>query len=178
MIKLKQREKIILIFTVALITVYVVVYGVIKPLRNNGQDMTNQIRVTQERLRKSMHMIEKVKTLDNDYQKLVEVFGKASSEAAEASAMVARLESVARETNIHITNMQPQRAVNQGALTAFPVDLSIDGSWPDITKFLYEVQAAPDLFNIDEMNLEKYSDTASSLRGHIVLSRLRIASSN
>ncbi len=178
MIKLKQREKIIFILTIALITIYVVVYWAIKPVRENGQDMTDQIKVAQERLRKSMHMIENTKRLDNDYQKLVEVFGKASSEAAEASAMVARLETVARETNIHITNMQPQRAVNQGALMAFPVDLSIDGSWPDITKFLYEVQAASDLFNIEEMNLEKYSDTASSLRGHIVLSRLRIASSN
>lgn len=171
---LNRREKIILWLTIGVITVGMSVQLIVKPLRENSENVADQIEAAQKRLSKSKKLIEEANALQNDYQKLVDILGKASSEGVENSAMVAKLEEAAKAANVHISNMQPRRAVKRDPFLVISVDLTIDGTWSSVTRFLYDVQAQPNLFNIDEMNLEKFSDTASTLRGRLLISRFRV----
>jgi hypothetical protein len=172
--KLNPREKAILSLTLAVITAAGVMQLIIKPLRENSEDINGQIEATQKRLQKSLSLIQEADVRQNDYQKLADIFGKSSSEGVEASMIVAALEAAAKEAHVHIGNMQPQRALNKGSFSVFSVDLIVDGSWASITKFIYNVQVKPVFLNIEEMNIVKSSDTSSDLRARLLLSRLRV----
>jgi Tfp pilus assembly protein PilO len=172
--KLNRREKLILVFTVILLLVYTVFQFMIKPMREGGNDITDRIQMAQHRLSKQQEIIHRQKAIEKEYKGLVDFLGAASSEGAEATAIVAKLEAAARESKVHIANMQPQRAVTKDILRVFPVELIVEGDWPSVVKFIYTVQNKSNLFNIDELNLEKYSDASSSLRGRLLLSRTKV----
>lgn len=176
--KLNQRELIILALTVLMILAYGVFQFVIKPIQEGSEDIDSRITVAERKLAKNMAVINQAPALEAEYERLINYLGKASSEGAEASAMVARLEAAAREAGVHIANMQPQRAISKDILRIFPMELIIEGKWAKVVRFIYLVQAKPNLFNIDELNLEKYSDTASDLRGRLLLSRVKVAAGN
>jgi Tfp pilus assembly protein PilO len=100
--------------------------------------------------------------------------GKSASKGAEFSQIISKLEALAKEANIHMANVQPQQALTKGVVRIFPVEIDIDGSWPAMARFLYLVQAPPNSFNVEELNLERFSEAVTNLRGRIVLSRARI----
>ena len=175
MVKLNEREKTIFIVCVVLIAAFGVFQLVLKPLKDAKENAADRIRVDERKLKKNLEIIKHSQSTEKQYQKLIEVMGTAGTEGAEVSTMVSRLEAAAKEADIHIANMQPQHSVvKQDIVRVFPVELVIDGQWAAITKFLYLVQSPPDLLNIEELNLEKYSDATAALRGRIVLSRVRV----
>ena len=106
------------------------------------------------------------------YQNLVDLIGVVDSEEAQMPTIVSKIEAAARESNIHIANIQPQKSITQKEARFLAVELEIDGQWLDIVQFLYLLQQQPNFYFINELNLEKYSDTTNSLRGRIVISRM------
>ncbi len=172
--KLSKRETIILIICLALAAVFAVWQLVIKPMQEGGANIDDRLRLNKARLVKAQKMAAMQSQVERRYWHLVELIGLAGSEGVEMSAIVAKIESAAREANIHIANMQPQRAVSQKGRVFFPVELQVDGQWANIVQFLYSLQQQPNFYFINECNLEKYSETANSLRGRMVLSRMRL----
>ena len=105
-------------------------------------------------------------------QRLIDLIGVSDSDESQMTTIVSRIESAARDGNIHIANIQPQKSVVQKQVKFLGVELEIDGQWLDIVHFLYILQQEPNFYFINELNLEKYSDMTNSLRGRIVISRM------
>ena len=94
------------------------------------------------------------------------------SEDAQVPSIISKIEAAARQSNIHIANIQPQRTVTQKEARFLAVELEIDGQWLDIVQFLYLLQEQPNFYFINDLNLEKYSDSTDSLRGRVIISRM------
>ena len=171
---LNRRELVILYVCAAVIGVYGIFMLAVRPLIERGEAIGGQIEAAERRLAKNVQTAQQAADVDAEYQRLVSILGTEGSEGAEGSSMVSKLEAAARQADVQIANMQPQRTVSKEILKAFPVEIVIDGKWPNIVKFLYLVQSDPNLFNVDRLSLEKYSDTTASLRGNFVLSRTRV----
>ena len=174
--KLNTRETVILVITLTLILAAGVYQFVIKPMHEGAVDINDRLRLDRDQLIKAQKMVAQQKSVEARYQHLVGLIGMADSEEAQMPSIVSRIEGSARESNIHIANIQPQRSVNQKEAKFLTVELEIDGQWLDIVQFLYLLQKQPNFFFINELNLEKYSGTINSLRGRIVISRMCIVS--
>jgi len=174
--KLSRRETIILMVTLGMAVVFIVFQSVIKPMSESAVDIDDQIRLTQDHLIKARMMTTVKPQMEARYRHWLEVVGTKASEGSQMTVMVSKIESAARQTGVHISNILPQKAVSEKEVQFFPVELQIDGAWLDIVRLLYLLQQQPNFYFIDELNLEKYSDTANSLRGRVVLSCLRLVS--
>jgi Tfp pilus assembly protein PilO len=128
--------------------------------------------VDHARLIKARQMVAQKALVGSRYQNLADLIGGQDSEDAQMPAIISKIETAARETNIHIANIQPQKSFTQKEASFLAVELEIDGQWLDIVQFFNLLQKQPNFYFIDELNLEKYSDTTSSLRGRIVVSRM------
>jgi Tfp pilus assembly protein PilO len=171
---LSKREKIILVVCLSVSAVFAVLQWVVKPLQESGSSVEDRLRVTQSKLDRALAMAANEEVVKQRYQQLKSIIGIASSEGAEMSSMVSTVEAAARQANVHIANMQPQRVIVKEGVLFFPVEIQVDGQWDKIAQFLYIVQQKPNFYFVDQVNLEKYSDTTGSLRGRIVVSRLRL----
>ncbi len=174
MVTLSRREKIFSVFCVGLLGVYALVWGVILPARNRTSAMENRIDAARQRLQKVTGIIGREKELDALYQVIASRIRVATSDGEETSQMMDSLEFAANTAAIHIVNIQPRSASDKGYYRVYFVEVVWEGSWNAFTKFIYMAQAAPCYFGIDEMNVEKYSDAASSLRGSLVVSQIRL----
>jgi Tfp pilus assembly protein PilO len=175
--KLSKRELIIIIISAIIILSYVA-YRFVSNSPSEDGGLKGQIQMAHRKLGKNQAVISKGPAITQQYHQLVKILGVAKSEGVEVSAMVSKLEALAKESNMHVANVQPQRAVNKDIVRIFSVELVVDGKWSSIAKFLYLAQSQPNFLNVDELSLEKYSDITSSLRGRIVLSRIRVVSQN
>lgn len=170
--KLNSRETLILIITLALIAIFLVYQFLFRPMHEGSMDINDRLRIDNDKLIKANEMVSQKGIVVARYQNLVDLIGVVDSEDAQMPTIVAKIEAAARESNIHIANIQPQRSVTQKEARFLEVELEIDGQWLDIVQFLYLLQEQPNLYFINELNLEKYSDSTNSLRGRIVISRM------
>ena len=170
--KLNRREFSILMITLALLVFFVIFQFVIKPVRQGSSDINDRLRVVRAKLIKARQMVVQKPLVEARYQNLVNLIGVVASEDAQMPTIVSKIDAAARESNIHIANIQPQKSVTQKDFRFLAVELEIDGQWLDIVQFLYLLQKQPNFYFINELNLEKYSGVSSSLRGRIVVSRM------
>ena len=170
--KLNRREFSILMITLSLLVFFVFFKFVIKPMRQGSSDINDRLRVVRVKLIKARQMVVQKSRVEARYQNLVNLIGVVDSEDAQMLTIVSKIDAAARESNIHIANIQPQKSVTQKDFRFLAVELEIDGQWLDIVQFLYLLQKQPNFYFINELNLEKYSGVSSSLRGRIVVSRM------
>jgi len=170
--KLNRREFSILMITLALFVFFVIFQFVIKPMRQGSSDINDRLRVVKAKLIKERQMVIQKPRVEARYQDLVNLIGMVGSDDAQMPTIVSKIDAAARESNIHIANIQPQKSITQKDLRFLAVELEIDGQWLDIVQFLYLLQKQPNFYFINELNLEKYSGVSSSLRGRIVVSRM------
>jgi len=173
--KLNPREKLILFITLGLSGFFIIFQFVLKPMHEGSVDINDQLRLEKARLIKARQMVAQRAVIESRYQNLAVLIGGADSEDAQMPAIISKIETAARENNIHIANIQPQKSSAVKEADFLAVELEIDGQWLDIAQFLQSLQKQPNFYFINELNLEKYSDTTSSLRGRIVISRMYLA---
>ena len=174
--KLNKREILIFAVCLAVVLMYVIYNFVILPMNERGSDISDQVMAAEKKLKKNRIIIQSGAGIDQQYQRLTKQLGVSTSKGAEFSQIISKLEGLAREANIHVANIQPQQALTKEVVRIYPVEIDIDGSWPSVAKFLYLVQAQPNFFNVDELNLERFSENVATLRGRMVLSRVRVGS--
>jgi len=170
--KLNQREIRILILTSVLIILFVCYKFIFKPVHEGTVDINDRLRADEVLLKKARQLVGQKTLVEARYQNLVSLIGVVDSEEAQMPVIVSKIESAARDSNVHIANIQPQKSTTQKEAKFLSVELQIDGQWLDIVQFLYTLQQQPNFYFINELNLEKYSDTTNSLRGRIVISRM------
>lgn len=170
--KLNQRETVILFITLGLAVIFSLYQFVLKPVQEGSMDINDRLRLDHVQLIKANQLLAKKVVIDARYMNLVDSIGLVDSEETQMPGIVSKIEGAAREANVHIANIQPQKSTSQGEVTYLSVELEIDGQWLDIVHFLYLIQQPPNYYFINELNLEKYSGAINSLRGRIVISRM------
>ena len=172
--KLSQREQGILIVTIVVVITFGVYHWVIGPMRAEGENIDERINMARRHLASSNKVIATSSQVDQEYTRLLDLIGASGPEGQETSFIISAVESAAAEAGVHINNMQPQRVVTKEGYHVFSVQLSVDSQWSSMAKFLYIVQSPPNVLNVEDMSLERYSDTTGSLRGQLTLARVRV----
>lgn len=170
--RLNSRETVILIITITLAFFFIVFQFVIKPMHEGAVDINDQMRVDLDRLMKARQVLGQKALVDSRYRNLVEQVGEASPDEDQMPMIEAKIEASARQSNIHIANIQPQKAFTRKEARFLAVELEIDGGWLNVVQFIRLLQQGPNFYFINELNLEKYSDSTDALRGRIIVSRM------
>jgi len=172
--RLNPREMVILVITLVLAAFFLIFQFVIKPMHEGSVDTNDRLHQDLEQLAKARMLVAQKAKIEARYRHLVQLIGATDSDEAQMPAIVSKIEVAARQSNVHIANIQPQKASTRQEARFLAVELEIDGQWLDIVQFLYLLQQQPNFYFIDELNLEKYSGMVSSLRGRIVISRMSL----
>ncbi|MBF0510794.1 MAG: type 4a pilus biogenesis protein PilO [Candidatus Omnitrophica bacterium] len=170
--KLKNSETVILIIAVVLFICFLVMQFIIKPIREGDVDINDRLRVSKTRLIKEQQTAAQKSLVESRYENLVNLVGVDDSEEAQMTVIVSKIENSAHESNVHIANIRPLPSVKEKEAVFLKVELELDGQWLDIVHFLNLLQAQPNFYFINDLNLEKSAEGSSVLRGDIVVSRM------
>ena len=169
---LKPRERFIFIACLALSFFFACYQFLVKPLLEQAEMIDQKIELQENKLKKNFEIIEQGQSADVEFEGLLRVLGEKPGDEAE---LVSAIESAAGQSNVNISNMQPQKVVNKDSYKLFAVNLVMDGTWKEMMQFLYLLENAPYYCQVQQITIEKNSMMADTVRGRLTIGKLRVA---
>jgi len=168
------REKKIVGITVGVLTLAAVYYGMYLPVKGRGETLDQQIRVVQERLRKTRLNIEKDADLERSYAIEFAAYKQQDTDEQMMSALLSEIETAAGGVGMHVTEMKPQRVKKAGPYNHFSVSLVLDGGLPELMQFIATIQNPPHQFLVDNMTLTRKAPQEQVLRCELIVTRISL----
>jgi Tfp pilus assembly protein PilO len=166
-----QRERIILLMTAELVLILAFYVLALKPMLKKVDALNVEIAAQELLRQKSLRIIGQESRVSNQYQKYADLVKLKASEEQEMAKMLAEIEGAAKEIQIRILDMKPQKIKTIDFYRNFGVDLIIEGPLKDITHFLYDLQNLPHLIKVDRLHLEKESVVQPVLKASLTVSK-------
>ena len=172
--RLSFREKIILVFCICLLLLYVSTVFIFKPLHEKLLSLRKKISNAERKLENNLAIIPQGKIIDKQYDKYAALLKQQASDEQEMASILSEIESVASQVEMRVSDVKPKRVKNVDFFNHFSVSLSIEGELNSIIRFIYILQNEPYLFRVDEVRFEKRSLRTSKIKCQFVLSRALI----
>ena len=171
---LTAREKIILSICALLILSYFGVNFIFEPLKAKIEELSNQIGITELKLKKSNKIIDYQESVEDNFKKYADLIKQKANDEQEMSALLSEIESITKEIKISISDMKPSRVRAVDFYKKFSVELEAEGLLEDLTKFIHTLQSQPHFLKIERMRLERRSMRTNTLKSSILISRIRV----
>ncbi len=171
----RQREKIIAIISIIVMSLYLVYNSVYRPWRGMLEVYDQENEKDQRILAKNSKLILQAKSITDVYDQYFDLFQQKRSEAEQMSTIISQLEAIAAEMHLHFSEIKPRQVKKSEFCNIFSVSLAMEGNFPKIVEFLYKLQTQPHLFNVEEIHLEKNLPQDNFLQASLVISRKLIS---
>ncbi|MDP8265240.1 MAG: type 4a pilus biogenesis protein PilO [Candidatus Aceula lacicola] len=169
---LSKRESQIFTLCILVSLIYIGVQFVYKPIKLQEDFFQQEINATKKKIKKSMNILKKEKSVKETYDQYLENFGQKLSDQQEMNRIFSEIEVAAKKADIKIIDMKPRRIKEEDFFKNFSFTIQTQGTMSLITKFLYFLEQKPYYFQIEEVRLEKRSTRSEDIRCEIVASRI------
>ena len=167
-----KREKILLFITIGLGLTFLIYNFLIRSLTLKFATLNKEILTNEMKLSKNLKILRKKDKVQNEYMKYSQLLKQNNSDEQEMATLLSEIESVAREIAIRISDMKPRAIKAIDFYKRLSVDIEVEAELSEITKFIYNLQNKPYLFNIDRLRFERKSRRRSStLKGYLLVSK-------
>ncbi len=172
--KFSQRENLLLILTVFVAVMYGGLRWVYRPLTAQMKQLDQQILLKEQTLLKEKHILRREGAVQKAYRRYEQRMKQRFSDSQEMALILSEIEKIANAVGLRLTETKPQKVKKKDFFHQFTVSLSLEGEMPLISRFLYDLEAAPSSFQIDEITLTRRSIRTSLIRCELVVSRFLI----
>jgi len=173
--KLTGREQVILALCIAVLSVYVGLNAVVKPLRDKIELVDREIHTYQKSMSMSMLTVQKAQELEQQYNKYLGQFKQIKTDEQVMALILSEIEEISDKFGLLISEMKPKKVKREKQFNKFSVSLTINSELIDMLRFLHILQGQPHLFDLDEARFDvTLRRKSSNIRTHLVLSKILI----
>jgi len=167
-----SREKKIAGFLVILLVGWgLYQYGYVAYI-DNKNILDKKIQLAEHRLRKKSKLIQKAGRYEEQYKKILSIYGQNGSDDEVMANILSEIETVANNIEIGLSDLKPNRVRKNESFNRFAVNLIVEGQVANIMLFVYTLQTEPYDFYVDEFQLRRKSARQDALRCEMTLSRI------
>lgn len=174
MTSLSSRERNLFITVVVLSIVYFSYQFVVVPLRNREQAAEDQIDAQQQILNDKRRIIARGVAKTTNYEYYRNLFRQEGRNEQVMSGILKEIEEVAKNFDVRIASLKPQRVNENQFYNEFSVSLNITTSFENSVNFLYHLQKRPYMFTVDEFYFDKKARRSQELSVRLILSKVLI----
>ena len=172
--KLNNREKIIGVLCMIFCLFFIGKQIIYTRFVDFQDDLETRIKVTSRKIAQAKAIIGRQFSYEAKLKELASKVGVVSSEGTEVAHSASRMEEVARQVGVRIVKVQPRTMRQEKYFNVYLLEVVLEGEWKSVARFIQLLQTSDGSLNIDELNLEKYSQEVTGLRGKIVVSWIRL----
>ena len=169
--KLNPREKYFALIVGLLLSAWFLGNVIVKPAVRFSSDWAGKIQLNKTRLNKDRRLIVEGPAIDREYEAYLPFFRQIQSDEAAMSSLLSQIESIARQLSVPVLEIKPQKVKPQDFYNDFSINLTIEEEITKVCHFLYDIQNAPFLFNVEELRLEKNPLKENFLRCTLTLNK-------
>ena len=176
MLVLKPREKVMAGITGLVLFSLGWAYFVVQPVREQQAYLDSQLKA------KNLELYEEKKILSGSSAKsagqdLLKPFLAETSVQEEMSRMIKEIERSATSEGLQVVETKPQPVAQNAGWFELKVNISFEGRFSDVVKFLYQLEQSPKPLLVNEMILEANLPQQMTIHGQLEVRRLLIAKS-
>lgn len=153
--RLNPREKFFAAIIIFLLFVWLLGNVILQPALRISSYMTSEVQSTQGRLNKDRHLIAEGPVMEGEYAAYLAFFRQTQGDEATMSLLLSQIESTAGQIHLPVLEIKPQKVKQMDFYNDFSINLTIEEEFDKVFHFLYDIQNAPFLFNVEELHLEK-----------------------
>jgi len=173
--KLSKRERNVAAVTAVIIGAAVFYNMIIEPVAGNWHRLDKELKVKMNSLKKDMAMLPSCKAIESDYAKFSVYTRAKKNEEEDVSDMLAAIEALSRQDSCLIVNIKPSGVKKSGACKEIMVDLNVEASLAQLSKFLYDIETQKNMvLKVHRFTINSTQDPQNSLKGSFLISRIVI----
>jgi len=169
---LSKREKLILIAVGLLLCISILWGLVVDPFVKKWFDLNNQIRVKEVKLEKYIRLLDKYETVKSEYKKYSSLVKGRQTDEKYMAGILSEIEEIARKSNAYISVLKPNIVKSTSFYQKFIVEVELDTTMEDLTKFFYQLQRSPSILKVDSMEMAARSDQKGTIKCRLLISRI------
>ena len=137
---ISKRE--ILMFKITLgVAIFVIIFNfVILPLFDKNKELNKELNLLQIRLKKYQWLLGQKEYLKNKYKEFIETFKMQDIDKDININILAELEEIAKNSNIHIIDIRSQSVLSGKIYKELVIELKTEGRVEDYIKFIYALE--------------------------------------
>ena len=166
-----QREQRILTLSIIAVFTYLLYNTLYKPWRQTIDGYNQEKGKDRRILAKDLKLILQAEGIKDVYEKYSNLFQQKGSDEEQMSTFISQLEDIAAEMRLRFSEIKPSKVKRSQFCNVFSVRLAMEGNSSKIAEFLYKLQTQPQLFNVEEIRLEKNLPQDNLLQASLVISR-------
>ncbi len=169
--KIKKRELILGSAIGALVFVWLVIRVIFVPLVENLSELSNTARLQEERVKKSVLLLENREAIEKEYAKYETYFSLQDVSDEEAVASVLReVEKISRDTGLTVLDMKPQKEAEADPFTKqYLINLKAEANAKQVVAFLHALHQSTYLISVEKMVLSPKGELTDVLNVSFVL---------
>jgi|CXWL01.1.fsa_nt_gi lipopolysaccharide export LptBFGC system permease protein LptF len=175
--KLEKREKVLAIAAFTCLVMVLISYFVLPYAHNIFNSLHDQIASSEKRLKINKKFLQKQKDIYEQSKKASELFGQKMNDQEWTAQTTAVVHELAQSNHIKLEELNSGVLEHRDDINTFKLQVTAIGDWGSIVHFLNSLQDSFYRFDVEELELEKYSGNPGLLRCQMLLSRWALAPS-
>ncbi|MCM8780838.1 MAG: type 4a pilus biogenesis protein PilO [Candidatus Omnitrophica bacterium] len=167
---LTRRERIILYFTLLIVSVSTVFNLFIVPLFKRNSKLNEEIEITQKRLLYYRRLLSQKDYLQKKFNRASSYLNVASESQDVFISLLSTLEDLARQAHIRIIEIRPQEIKKLDLYKEIYVDVKTEGILEDYLRFIYGIENSLAILNIKRFQINARPDS-TLLEGSFYISQ-------
>jgi hypothetical protein len=165
---LNKREKVTLYLAIFIVAASVCFNFIIYPILAKNSSLNREIDAARVKLKKYRWLLSQKERLQIKYNNFNSAF-KASAPGADTSIItLSQLETMAKNANLRIVDIRPERSKDKGSYKEFVVELRTEGQMEGYLKFIYDIENSLLLLKIKKFQLMA-KNSAQILEGTFII---------
>lgn len=169
-----KREKITLGLTTVILAGFLVYNFVFNPLIERLNNLNQQIILKEAKLKKHLKILSEEPSIESAFKNYADYIKQTTSEEQEMASLLSKIETVASQVNIHISDMKPRKPKSSDFYKILSVEIEAEGELEALMQFIYTLQNTPHLLKAEKLRLEKQSKRTTGLKAYLVVNKLLI----
>lgn len=171
---LSKRERAILYITVGIICAVGLYSFAIEPGAKKWMEINGQILAKRVRFQKDLKLIAQRDEIQAHYARFASAIRKKGSDEEELASLLSEIETLARESAVHITGIKPRAVREMDFYTRYVVEVEAEALIDQLTDFLYNLSKSSQLLKVERLELNAKSGETKVLKSSLLATKVLI----
>lgn len=166
-----KKEKIGLVAAALIVGLTLLDRLIVDPINKRIQQIEREIRQDEKQLSLGLRNLSQKDTILSEYDKYSQYFKSFGSEEETTAAMLSEIETLAKKSNMNLSDLKPQTSKDKGFYREYSVDVEAEGAMDSLVSFLYKLNSSPQLLRAEKLRFNSRSKEPSVIKASILIIR-------
>jgi len=167
-----NKEKTLTISVLSIAFVGILYISIVLPYRKKLNSLNLEIIKNQKIIDKMQKEVSKKSELEEKFSSLAKKIKAKLPFRREESQFLSEMGKVAKETNIHVSLMNPLPPKDIGNFKEFSVAIDMEANLGNLVRFLYQMRKSSVVLVANKLELEPKSKRSALLKGKLIISTI------